>query len=390
MVLAHVLDDGGVVMLARSLDATSRGLGVDGDAYRRLIGPLVDEDGKQLEAVLGPPLLGSTPLHIASFGLRAIRSAHAVASARFRTAAARALFAGLAAHAQMPLEAPASAAPALVLAAAAHRGGWPFARGGSGTIVSALVQIVLEGGGTLHTGVEIDTLPSTGRDDLVLFDLAPRHVARIAGESLPGRYRAALERFRHGPGAFKLDLVLDGPVPWLAPEAGEAGTVHCGGSFAEIAAAEREVAAGQIPARPFVMLCQPSRCDPTRAPAGQHVVWAYCHVPAGSPVDMTGAIESQIERFAPGFRERVIARHATTPADFERYNANNVGGDIGGGEMSFRQLVARPVARRDPYRTPNRRLFLCSASTPPGGGVHGLCGYFAARSALRSLGIRLG
>jgi phytoene dehydrogenase-like protein len=372
--LAHPLDDGSAVMLERSVDATARNLAMDGRAWRRLMEPLASGWADLRRDVLAVPRLPHHPLLMARFGLHAIRSARGLAYALFQGERARALFAGLAAHSIMPLENPASGAIGLALGAAAHAVGWPIPRGGSQRIADALAGYFCSMGGEIAAATRIGSLPDA---PLVLCDISPRQLVAIAGDRLPERYRGALSRYRYGPGVFKMDFALDGPIPWRAGECLRAATVHVGGTFDEIAAWE-----ANFMGRPFVLLVQPSLFDSTRAPAGKHTAWAYCHVPNGSVADMSGPIESQIERFAPGFRERILARHVMTPAEVERHNANLIGGDIAGGATDLRQMFLRPTPML--YNTPLRGVFLCSSSTPPGGGVHGMCGYYAARAALRA------
>lgn len=381
--LAHPLDDGTAVLLERSVEATAAGLGPDAAAYRRLMAPLVADVDRILRFILGPLRIPRHPLTLARFGLKALRSAAGLASERFEGERARALFAGLAAHSMLPLERSPSAAVGLVLAILAHTAGWPLPRGGSQRIADALAGYLRSLGGEVVTGRPVRALDELPPARAVLFDLTPRQVLAIAGQRLPAGYRHRLERYRYGPGAFKVDWALAGPIPWRAPECRRAATVHLGGMLDEIATAERAVAAGRHPERPFVILAQPSLFDPSRAPEGKHTAWAYCHVPNGSSVDMTGRIEAQVERFAPGFRELILARNVLSPADLERYNPNYVGGDINGGVLDLRQLFTRPAPRLNPYTTPDSRLYICSSSTPPGGGVHGMCGYWAARAALR-------
>lgn len=381
--LAHPFEDGDAAVLRTSLAATAQGLGVDGRAYERLMGPLVHGAEELLEEVLKPIRIPRHPVLMARFGLVAVRSADAVLRGRFDGRDARALFAGCAAHSFVPLDFAGSAAFGVALMLAAHAADWPCARGGSQRIVDALAGYLGHLGGEIRTGHTVGSMADIPFSRVVLFDLTPRQVVAIAGDALPPRYRRRLSRFRYGPGAFKIDWALDGPIPWASEACRRAGTVHVGGAFEEVAAAEKESWEGTHPERPFVLVAQQSLFDPTRAPDGRHTGWAYCHVPHGSDVDMTTAIERQVERFAPGFRDRVLARHIRTARDLEGYNANMIGGDIGGGANTLRQFIARPVARIDPYTTPNERLFLCSSSTPPGGGVHGMCGHLAARSALR-------
>jgi phytoene dehydrogenase-like protein len=383
--LAHPFDDGTAVVLARSLEETAAGLGEDASAYHRLMAPLARDWSRLASAILGPLRLPRHPLELARFGLSALRSARGLTESRFLGRRARALLAGLSAHSMLPLEQPPSAAIGLVLGASAHAAGWPFPRGGAQAIPDALAAYLRSLGGEIVTDAEIRSLDEVTPARAVLLDVTPRQLLSIAGQRLPTDYRRRLAGYRYGPGVFKLDYALDGPVPWRAPRCGEAGTVHLGGTLEEIAASERAVWRGLAPERPFVLVAQQSRFDPTRAPAGKHSLWAYCHVPAGSTVDMTERVEAQIERFAPGFRSRILARHVMRPADLECYNPNYVGGDINGGVLDLRQLFTRPVARLVPYSTPVDGVYLCSASTPPGGGVHGMCGYFAARAALRHL-----
>jgi phytoene dehydrogenase-like protein len=306
-----------------------------------------------------------------------------VATTRFQTDAAQALFAGVGAHSVLPLEQRASASFALVLLALAHVGGWPFARGGSQSIADALADRVRALGGEIETGHRVKSLRELPPSDLVLCDVAPRGLLHLTGDQLPTPYRRRLQKWRHGPGVFKVDYALDGPIPWTASEVGQAATVHLGGTLGEITASERAAWTGRHAESPFVLLAQHSLFDETRAPKDKHTAWAYCHVPNGSTFDMRARIEAQIERFAPGFGERVLACTTRNSADLERENPNLVGGDIGGGANTLGQLIARPAPRLVPYSTPVRGLYLCSSSTPPGGGVHGLCGYLAARAALR-------
>ena len=382
---AHPLPDGRVGVLERSLAATADGLGADGRAWRRLVGPLVRRWDELTSAILAPLLRPPRhPVVLTRFGLRALWPAKALAARAFDGDEARGLFAGLSAHAILDLRAPLTSSFGLTFAASGHAAGWPAVKGGSQRLTDALVSYLRSLGGELETGRRVASLADLPRTGTVLFDLTPRQVASIAGDRLDRRAGRRLRRFRYGPGSFKIDYALDGPVPWKAEECGRAGSVHVGGTLEEVAAAEREVAQGRHPERPFVLTSQPTRFDPTPAPEGRHTFWAYCHVPPGSTVDMTQAIEDQLERFAPGFRDRVLARHTMSPADLERHNANNVGGDVAGGSHGGLQLVARPRLALDPYRLPIEGLdaYLCSASTPPGAGVHGMCGWWAAKSAL--------
>jgi phytoene dehydrogenase-like protein len=381
--VAQPLDDGTVAVLERSVDQTADSLGADGPAYRRLMKPLADHWDELSAELLGPLRFPRRPLRLSRFGLRAIRSARALAESWFKGQPARALFAGLAAHSIVPLEWPGSAAFGLVLGASAHAGGWPFARGGSQKLSDALASYFRSLGGVIETGApvaDVDDLPPARA---VVCDLTPRQLLKIAGHKFPPGYRAALERFRYGPGVFKVDWALSGPIPWRAAACARAGTVHLGGTFDEIAAAEAAPWRGEHAPRPYVLLVQQTPFDPTRAPPGKHTAWAYCHVPHGSTVDRAQAVEDQVERFAPGFGDLVLARATMNSAAMERHNPNLVGGDVAGGANMLSQLFARPVARLNPYTTPAPNVFICSASTPPGAGVHGMCGYWAARAVLR-------
>jgi phytoene dehydrogenase-like protein len=382
--VAHPLDDGSAVVLRRSLEDTAAGLGADEAAYRGLLGSLTADWERLEEALLSPLLaLPRHPVALARFGLLALRSTTRLARERFVGERARALFGGLAAHSMLPLTRVATASFALVLAMAGHRFGWPFPRGGAQRITDALASYLRSLGGDIVAGAPVETLDELPPAGVVLCDLTPRGLVSIAGERLPAGYRRRLERFRYGPGAFKVDFALEGPVPWRAPECALAGTVHLAGTLDELVLSEEAPWRGRHAERPFVLLAQHSLFDPTRAPDGKHTVWAYCHVPNGSNVDMSERIERQIERFAPGFRDRILARSVLPPAELERRNANLVGGDLNGGAFELRQLLARPTLSLVPYATPVRGLYLCSSSTPPGGGVHGMCGYLAARAALR-------
>jgi phytoene dehydrogenase-like protein len=385
--LAHPLDDGSAVLLERSVEETARGLGADRAAYRRLFDPLVRGADGLMREILGPLRPPRHPLVMARFGPSALRSATGLARSRFEGERARALFAGCCAHSMLSLGSPASAAFGIVLALSAHRVGWPVAGGGSQRLADALASELRSMGGRIRTGRWVESLDELAGAEAALVDVTPRQLLRLAGRRLPDGYAKRLARYRYGPGVFKLDWALDGPIPWRSPEVTRAGTVHIGGTLEEIAASEEAVTRGKHPGRPFVLLVQASLFDPTRAPPGKHTAWAYCHVPSGSARDMTGAIEAQVERFAPGFRDLIAARSAMGPAEVERRNPNYVGGDINGGLPDLRQLFTRPVARPVPYSTPVKGLYICSSSTPPGGGVHGMCGYWAARAALRRTGL---
>lgn len=383
--VAHPLDGEPAVLLRRSVAETGRGLGADAAAYERLLRPHLADPHALLADLLAPLRLPRHPLRMLRFGLDAIRSAAGLARARFRGERARALFAGCAAHSILPLETPLTAAMGLVFCLTGHVEDWPVAAGGSASITSALASLLTSLGGTIETGRRIAAFSELPPAKAYLFDTSPAELAAIAGPALPAGYVRRLGRFRYGPGVFKIDWALAGPIPWKDAAILDASTVHIGGRLDAVAAAEAAVWRGDHPAQPFVLLCQQSQFDPSRAPAGQHTGYAYCHVPAGSTVDCTRAIEDQVERFAPGFRDLVLARHTMTAHDFERYNPAFVGGAVTGGVADLGQLFTRPVARLSPYTTPNPRIFLCSASTPPGGGVHGMCGYFAARAALRRM-----
>ena len=378
--LAHPLDDGSCGVVYRSVDRTAAGLADDGGAYRKLIGMIVDAWPRIDTSVLGPLGWPRHPIDLARFGLRALRPAASLARSAFGSDRARALFAGIAAHGMLPLERSPTSAFALVLNVMAHVAGWVFPRGGSQRLSAALAAHLKSLGGEIVTGTRVKSVDELPASRAVLCDLSPRPLLRIAGHRFPAWYRRKLERYRYGMGAFKVDWALDTPIPWRVAECASAATVHLGGTLDEIARSERDAWDGRINDRPFVLLTQPSLFDASRAPNGRHTAWAYCHVPHGSTADMLAAIECQIERFAPGFRERVLARAVRQPADLERHNANLVGGDIGAGASDLVQLFTRPTWRT--YSTPARGLYICSAATPPGVGVHGMCGYFAARRAL--------
>jgi phytoene dehydrogenase-like protein len=382
--VAHPLDGEPSVLLTRSLADTARGLGDDGRAYERLMKPMLRHPHGLIADVLGPLRLPRHPWMLARFGLRALRSAAALARARFAGPRARALFAGCAAHSILPLERATTAALGLLFCMLGHVEDWPIAAGGSAAIATALARKLQALGGRIETGRWVRALSDLPPARVYLFDTSPATLADVAGPVLPARYLGRLGRYRYGPGVFKIDWALDGPIPWRDPATRAAATVHLGGTLDEIAAAEAAVWRGEHAERPFVLVVQ-SAIDPTRAPDGKQTGYAYCHVPGGSPLDRTAAVEQQVERFAPGFHQRILARHVMTAADFARYNPAYVGGAITGGAADLGQLFTRPVARWNPYTTPHRRIFLCSAATPPGGGVHGMCGAWAARAALRRI-----
>ncbi len=379
--LAHPLDDGTAVTLEHDLDTTAKLLGQDGPAWQKLAGPLAQHWDAFSAEILGPLLhIPRHPLLIGRFGISALQPARMLACLAFRSERTRALFAGIAAHSFLSLGAPASSATGLVLGAAAHAPGWPIPCGGSQAITSALMGCLASLGGTVHTSHTIHSLAELPSQALILCDVTPRQLLALAGDRLPAGYRRALAHFKRGPGSFKIDYALSAPIPWRAADCARAATVHVGGTINEVAAAEDAVARGRHAERPFVLVAQPSLIDATRAPQGRHVAWMYCHVPFGSNLDMTTMIERQIERFAPGFRDCILARSVSSPARLEQMDANLAGGDISGGGMSLAQTLLRPTWRS--YATPDPNLFLCSSSTPPGGGVHGMCGYHAARAAL--------
>jgi len=384
--LAHPLDDGSAACLYRDVDFTAQQLRGDSSAYRRLMKPLARNWGKLANELLQPVLHWPRhPIALARFGIPALCPASLLANILFKHEPGRALFGGIAAHSFLPLESIACSAFGLVLATAGHAVGWPIPRGGSQAIANALASYLRELGGKIETGRRIENLNDVPKSRAVLLDISVWGLLRIAGEQLPPAYRRRLESFQHGPGIFKIDYALNEPIPWKAEACRRAGTVHLAGTLGEMAAAERDVARGKIPERPFTLVAQQSLFDETRAPQGQHTLWAYCHVPLGSDIDVSDRIESQIERFAPGFRDCILARHKMSAADLEKSNTNLAGGDINGGAANLMQLIARPIFSPTPYRTPLRGVYLCSASTPPGGGVHGMCGYHAGRLALREI-----
>lgn len=381
--LVHVLGDGRIVTLERSLADTAGQLGRDGRAYHALFAPYVEHADSLLEMILGPLRFPRDPLLLARFGLDAIRSLRGLVRARFDGEEAPALLAGIAAHAMIPLDAPASASFGLVLAIAGHAAGWPIARGGSQAIADALVARLRGLGGELVVDHPVRDIAELPEARAYLFDVTPSQLVAIAGDRLPGDYKARLAYYRYGPGVFKIDWALRGPVPWRDPRCARAATVHLSGTVDEIVRAERAAHTDKLAERPFMLFVQPTLFDPSRAPAGMHTAWAYCHVPHGSSIDATAAMESHVEAFAPGFRDLIAARSTLDAVQIEQYNPNYIGGDINGGLADLGQLFFRPVARVDPYSTPAPDIFLCSSSTPPGGGVHGMSGYWGARSVLQ-------
>jgi phytoene dehydrogenase-like protein len=385
--LAHPLDGGRIGLMYQSIDETAAAMGHDGDRWRSTFGPLADRFIALSSDVLRPLIrFPNHPIILARFGLRAGLSASSLAR-RFRSDEARALWAGSAAHVFRPLGRPFTAAAGTMLTAAGHAVGWPVAVGGSQRIADAMASLLTELGGTIETGRRVESLDELGDPRVVLLDTSPSAAIGLIGDRLPSASRKAFRAFKHGPAAFKVDLAVEGGVPWTRPEAGRAGTVHLGGTIEEICAAEHDVSRGVMPRRPFVLVGQQAVCDPSRAVGDVQPIWAYAHVPAGHDVDVTDVVIGQIERFAPGTRDRIVAQHTMMPADLEASNPNHVGGDIAGGANSLGQLVFRPRRGLNPYATGAEGVYLCSASTPPGGGVHGMCGHFGARAALDHLGI---
>jgi phytoene dehydrogenase-like protein len=381
--LAHPLDDGTAAVLDRDVRGTASCLGEDAEAYLELMRPLVRHADDLVRTIMRAPLPPSRPIVAANFGRNALKSAATLAMTKFKGPRARALHAGIAAHAMLPLNRVPTGAVGLMLGFLGHAYGWPVVKGGSQRIADAMGAELTMLGADIKTGWRVERFAELPPADDVLFDLTPRQVLAIAGDRFPPRYRRRLERFRYGPGVFKVDWALDGPVPWTAEACRDAGTVHLGGTLQEVATAEDAVARGVHPDKPFVLFAQADVADLSRSPEGKSTAWAYCHVPSGSAVDMTAAIEHQVERFAPGFRDLVIGRATLTATQMEAHNNNYIGGDINGGVQDLLQLFTRPAWRWPLYSTPDRRIWFCSSSTPPGGGVHGMCGYNAARAVLR-------
>jgi phytoene dehydrogenase-like protein len=379
--VAHVLAPGDTVLLERSIDETARQLGRDAGAYRAMVEPFVEKFPTLIEMILGPLRWPEDPLLFARFGLYALPSMRQLAG-RFRDERAGALLAGIAAHAMLPLDKLVTASFALVLGLAGHGAGWPIARGGSRAICDALLACLRARGGEIVTGQPVRSLAELPRARAYLLDVTPKQLISIAGDRLGASYVSRLRRFRYGAGVYKMDWALSGPIPWTDPRCARAGTVHLSGDIRAVSRSEALVAQGRVSEAPFVLLVQPTLFDATRAPGGRHIAWAYCHVPHASSIDVSALIEAQIERAAPGFKDLVIGRATVDASELERHNPNYVGGDISGGASDLTQLFFRPVARVDPYATPASDIFVCSSSTPPGGGVHGMCGYWAARSAL--------
>ena len=382
--VAHPLDDGTAVILERDLNEASRGLGEDGKAWERMVRPYVEEWPEFAKEALSPlTRFPRHPLLLARFGLQGLGSAQSLADRLFRSHRTRALFAGLAAHSFLGLDEPLTAAFGTIFAVTAHAVGWPIARGGSQAITNALISHLQTLGGSVTTSHRVSSFSELGEFRAAMCDVTPRQLLALAGERFNGNYRRLLKRFRHGPGAFKVDYALSNPIPWRAADCARAGTVHIGGTMEEIAASEDAARNGKHAERPFVLLSQPTLFDNTRAPAGKHIAWAYCHVPNGSSEDMLPRLEAQIERFAPGFRDCVLERRVLRPSDLQAMDENLIGGDIGGGSADWRQFLLRPTWRL--YATPTEDVYICSSSTPPGAGVHGMCGYNAAKVALKRL-----
>jgi phytoene dehydrogenase-like protein len=382
--VAHPLDGGRAAILYRSVDETAEGLGTDARHYRTLFGRHVAAGFALTDGLLSPLTMPPRhPIHLASYGAVGILPAQMVARHRFETDEAQALFAGLAGHSILSLRAPITAGYGLMLGVLAHAVGWPLAKGGSQRIADALVAVLHSLGGRVECDRRIESLDELPTSDAVLLDVTPRQVLALGGDAVPSRYRRALTHYRYGAGVFKLDWALDGPIPWTNQQCALAATVHLGGTLEEVAASEHAVHSGRTSERPYVLLAQQSLFDPSRAPDGRHTAWAYCHVPHGSTVDMTARIEAQVERFAPGFRDRIIGRHAMNTEAVHRHDPNYIGGDINGGVADLRQFIRRPNLGLHPWKTPMAGVYLCSSSTPPGGGVHGMCGWLAANEVLR-------
>lgn len=384
--MAHPLDDGSAVALYQSLDQTAAGLGRDGGSYKRLVEDFISHWSELAEDALAPSHIPKHKILMGKFGLRALRSARALSHAYFRTERARALMGGLAAHSTLPLNNLMTGGVTLMLDIAAHAKGWPFVRGGSQRLGDALVSVLRSLGGQVLTDVMVESVAQLPAASVILLDVTPRQLIRMASGRLPDSYMQKLARYRYSLGVFKVDWVLNQPVPWTAPECRKAGTVHLGGTFDEISDGESKAWRGEVAERPYMIFTQPTVCDATRAPAGKHVAWGYCHVPNGCGQNMLEAIESQVERFAPGFRDCIVGRSVLSPADLEQRNPNLVGGDISGGASMLKQFLFRPTASL--YKTPAPEIFLCSSSTPPGGGVHGMCGFYAAEAALAQMKTR--
>jgi len=382
---AHPFDDGTAAILGKSLTETAGLLGTDAPAYQNLLAPIVKDWPGLATAILGPLRIPRNPVAMARFGLKALTSANFLANQYFKTTKARGLWAGMAAHSIQPLSNATTSAIGLVLMAMGHLHGWPIPKGGSQSIANALAAYFISLGGKIETNTYVKSLKDLPAARAVLLDVTPKQLLEIAGHQFSSVYKWQLQQYRYGMGVFKIDWALASPIPFTAPEVRQAGTVHLGNTLEEIAASEKLTSQGEHPEKPFVLLAQQSLFDATRAPAGQHTAWAYCHVPNGSEKDMTAAIENQVERFAPGFRDLILQRHVMNTAQMQAYNNNYIGGDINGGIIDIGQLFTRPALRLSPYRTSAKGIYICSSSTPPGGGVHGMCGYHAARRALQDV-----
>jgi phytoene dehydrogenase-like protein len=383
LALAHPFDNEPAAFLSKSIQQTAENLGQDKQAYLDLINPFVNKSETLIAEILKPIRISRHPLLMARFGFAAMRSASDFVNSKFKTDRAKALFCSCSAHSVVSLDKIATASFGISLAMVAHLVGWPIVKGGSQRIIDCLEKYFRSLGGEIQAGTKVESLNSLPASKVILMALTPRQVATIAADQLPQKFRDRLLKFRYGPGIFKIDWALDGPIPWRDPVCSQSATLHLGSTFDEILQSESNAWNGKISAKPFVILAQPSLFDSTRAPAGKHIGWAYCHVPHGSDVDRTETIENQVERFAPGFKNLILARHTFNSTQLHQHNENIIGGDIGGGANDFMQIIARPVLKWDPYSTPNPRLFICSSSTPPGGGVHGMCGYNAANSVLK-------
>jgi phytoene dehydrogenase-like protein len=383
--LAHPFEDGSVALLERSLVETCQNLRKDGDAYRKLMAPLVDSWDSIEDDLLGPIKIPTHPFALAQFGFLAMQSANGLIKRFFKEEWAKGLFAGLAAHSILPLDKVPTAAFALILGILGHKVGWPLPKGGSQKIADALAAYFKSLGGQIVTGTNIENVDSLPKAKIILCDVTPKQLLKIASHRFPASYVKKLEKYRYGPGVFKVDWALSQPIPWKAKECLRAGTVHVGGTVEEISTSEKEIWENKSAKKPFILMAQQSLFDPSRAPPGKQTAWSYCHVPNGSTIDMTEIIEAQIEKFAPGFRDCILARHSFSPRELEEYNSNYIGGDINGGVQDLYQLFSRPTLRLVPYSTPDKQIFICSSSTPPGGGVHGMCGYHAAKAALEQI-----
>lgn len=383
--LAHPFDDGSAAILDRSVDVTAKQFNADGDAYKKLISPFVNNWNKLASDILAPLHFPKHPILTTHFAYFALRSAYGLSKSLFREESSRSLFAGLSAHAILPLTKPLTAAFGLILATLGHVVGWPFSQGGSQNIADALASYFISLGGKIYTGVNVENLEELPPSSAILCDLAPRQFLKIAQNRLPFKYQRQLEKYRYGPGVFKIDWALNAPIPWKAKECLQAGTIHLGGTFEEIINSEKNVWENQHSKKPYVILAQPSLFDLTRAPEHHHTAWGYCHVPNGSDSNMSEEIENQIERFAPNFKDTILARNVMSAQEMEKYNPNYVGGDINGGIQDIYQLFTRPTNQIVPYSTPLKGVYICSSSTPPGGGVHGMCGYYAASTALKQI-----